>query len=40
LVDSAWFSSDKISRELGYLPSITFDKAMPELIAWYRKAGA
>jgi nucleoside-diphosphate-sugar epimerase len=40
LIGSAWFSSAKISRELGYLPSITFDNALPELIAWYRKAGA
>jgi UDP-glucose 4-epimerase len=38
LMGSAWYSSDKIARELGYRPSITFQDALPELIAWYRKA--
>lgn len=37
LMGSAWYSSDKISRELGYHPSINFEGALPELIAWYRK---
>jgi len=40
LIGSAWFSSDKISRELGYRPSVTFEEALPELIAWYRKSQA
>jgi len=40
LIGSAWYSSEKISRELGYRPSITFEEALPELIAWYRKSQA
>lgn len=37
LVGSAWYSSEKISRELGYRSTITFEDALSELIAWYRK---
>lgn len=40
LVGSAWYSSEKISRELGYRPTITLADAMPEMIAWYRKGNA
>lgn len=40
LVGSAWYSSEKISRELGYRPTITLEDAMPEMIAWYRKGNA
>jgi len=40
LIGSAWYSSDKISRELGYQPSITFEEALPELIDWYRTTQA
>jgi len=40
LIGSAWYSSDKLSRELGYRPAITFEDALSELIAWYRKAQA
>ena len=40
LVGSAWYSSEKISRELGYRPTVTFSEALPELIAWYRKGEA
>jgi len=36
LIGSAWYNSEKISQELGYLPTITFEKALPELIEWYR----
>jgi UDP-glucose 4-epimerase len=36
LTKSAWYSSHKITRELGYYPSITFEAALPELIRWYR----
>jgi nucleoside-diphosphate-sugar epimerase len=36
LVGSAWYSSEKISRELGYRPAIEFSAALPELIDWYR----
>ena len=37
LIGSAWYSSEKISQELGYHPSITFEEALPEWISWYRK---
>jgi nucleoside-diphosphate-sugar epimerase len=37
LVGSAWYSSEKIYRELGYRPSIDFERALPELVAWYRE---
>jgi nucleoside-diphosphate-sugar epimerase len=37
LIGSAWYSSEKVSRELGYRPSVTFEEALPELILWYRK---
>jgi nucleoside-diphosphate-sugar epimerase len=40
LIGSAWYSSKKISRQLGYRPSITFAEALPELIARYRKGKA
>jgi len=40
LIGSAWYSSDKISRELGYRPTVSFEEALPELIAWYRKSQA
>jgi nucleoside-diphosphate-sugar epimerase len=36
LTQSAWYSCDKITRELGYRPSITVEAALPELIGWYR----
>jgi nucleoside-diphosphate-sugar epimerase len=36
LFGSAWFSSDKIARELGYRPTRALRDAMPELIAEYR----
>jgi UDP-glucose 4-epimerase len=38
LIGSAWYSCEKISRELGYRPSVAFEDALPELIAWYREA--
>ena len=38
LIGSAFYSSAKISRELGYYPSVTLEDALPELIAWYRKS--
>ena len=37
LIGSAWYSSEKISRQLGYRPTTTFGEALPELIAWYRR---
>ncbi|HEY3198781.1 MAG TPA: NAD-dependent epimerase/dehydratase family protein [Nitrospirales bacterium] len=36
LVRSAWYSSQRISRELGYAPIIDFEGALPELITQYR----
>jgi nucleoside-diphosphate-sugar epimerase len=36
LIGSAWYSSDNISRELGYQPAIEFRESLPELIDWYR----
>jgi UDP-glucose 4-epimerase len=36
LLGSAWFSSDKIARDLGYRPLRTVQDTMPELIAEYR----
>ena len=38
LIGSAWYSSEKISRELGYTPARHFEDALPEMIAWYRTA--
>jgi UDP-glucose 4-epimerase len=37
LVGSAWYSSDKIQRELGYRPTRTLRHALPEMICDYRK---
>lgn len=36
LIGDAWYSSAKISRELGYQPKISFEDALPDMIAWYR----
>ena len=38
LIGSAWYSSEKISRELGYRPSVAFEDALPEMVTWYREA--
>ena len=40
LIGSAWHSSEKITRELGYRPTVSFEGALPELITWYRKSQA
>lgn len=37
LTGSAWYSSEKIARELGFRPRVTFEDALPELISWYRQ---
>jgi len=37
LTGSAWYSSEKIARELGFRPRVTFEEALPELISWYRQ---
>jgi hypothetical protein len=36
LLGTAWFTSDKIARDLGYRPARTLRDAMPDLIAEYR----
>lgn len=36
-ISNAWYSSEKIARELGYQPRVTFEEALPEMIAWYRR---
>jgi len=38
LIGSAWYSSAKISRELGYRPAITFSESLPQLIDSYRRS--
>jgi len=38
LAEDAWYSADKIVRELGYRPTRRFEDALPEMIAWYRAA--
>lgn len=37
LVGSSLFDANKISHELDYLPTITFEGAIPELIEWYQR---
>jgi len=37
LTGSAWYSSQKIERELGYQPRMTLEASLPELIDDYRK---
>jgi UDP-glucose 4-epimerase len=38
LIGSAWYSSDKIARELGYWPTHTLDDGIKEMVAAYRAA--
>jgi UDP-glucose 4-epimerase len=38
LAGSAWYSSQRISRELGYRPVAALDNTLPDIIAWYRGA--
>ena len=40
LIGSAWYSSERIARELGYRPAMSLENALPELIAWHRKEQA
>jgi nucleoside-diphosphate-sugar epimerase len=37
LIGSAWYSSEKISRELGYRPAYTLKNALPEIVAEFGK---
>lgn len=38
LIGCAWYSSTAIEQELGYRATYSFEKAVPELIAFYREA--
>ncbi len=39
LTESAWYSSEKISRELGYKPAHTLKDSLPEIVAEFGKVG-
>lgn len=38
LLGSAWYSSSKIRRELGYRPTRSLENALPEMVAEYRNS--
>ena len=38
LLGSAWYSSEKISRELGYKPACNLKDSLPEMVAEFRKS--
>jgi nucleoside-diphosphate-sugar epimerase len=40
MIGSDLYSCEKIARELGYQPSMTFEKALPAMIEWYRRSQA
>ena len=37
LIGSAWYSSEKISRELNYRPAYSLKDSLPEMVAEFRK---
>ena len=37
LVESAWYSSERIQRDLQYFPEMSFEQSLPELIRWSRE---
>lgn len=37
LVGSAWYSAEKIERDLGFRPTHTFETALPEIVEEYRR---
>lgn len=37
LIGSAWYSSDKIERDLGFRPTHTLETALPEMVEEYRR---
>lgn len=39
LIGSAWYSSEKIERDLDFRPTHTFEKTLPEMVEAYRRAG-
>jgi len=38
LLESAWYNPAALMRDCGYFPSLSFGDAVPELVAFYRKA--
>ena len=40
LIGSAWYSSAKVHRELGYRPTRTLETSLPEMVAEYRTSQA
>lgn len=40
LVGSAWYSSERIQRELGYRPSVSLLEALPEIVSVYHGTAA
>lgn len=38
-IGSAWYRSEKISRELNYRPVHTLRSSLPEMVAEFRKSG-
>lgn len=40
LIEAAWYSPQAIIRDLGYHPALSFEEAVPELVAFYRKVAA
>jgi nucleoside-diphosphate-sugar epimerase len=39
LLGSAWYSSEKICRELNYRPTHTLKSSLPEMVVKFRKSG-
>ncbi|ALA59878.1 NAD-dependent epimerase/dehydratase family protein [Nitrospira moscoviensis] len=37
LIEPAWYSSQALANDVGYRPSLSFEDAVPELIAFYRR---
>jgi hypothetical protein len=40
LLGSAWYSSERISRELGFRATVDFVHALPEIVSLYRSEAA
>lgn len=40
LIEPAWYSSQSIVRDLAYQPALSFEDAVPELVAFYRRFNA
>jgi nucleoside-diphosphate-sugar epimerase len=38
LIEPAWYSPAAFARDFGYCPSYSFDDAVPELVAFYRRS--